>query len=361
MSLEQAALAFDAAMGARAPSAPAGNKEESEAPPERHFLREMEDDTSGGDEDDLEQPQTEDEPGGDGEDNGGDRDTEDGDPEADTDADEDGKDDESNPEAGDVDLETKVEVTVDGKPVIVPLKEALDGYIRTETFHQRMTHLNDVQVAMKNEAITLLQQRTKATELLTDLETQMKGLLPPKPDWDRLYAEDPAAARRLQKDYEVFEGKIKELQETRSKVTKEAAEQTARETAQFAQTEFTKFVTTNKLGDEKVLAKELGSMRRTALEAGFAEEEINTVYDSRMLTILRKASKYDRMMAARPQPNKGQQQGRTSGDGTPRVIIPKGTVGRGNVRTSDRAEQQLRRTGSIDAAASVFHNIIKRS
>ena len=54
----------------------------------------------------------------------------------------------------------------------------------------------------------------------------------------------------------------------------------------------------SKIPDKPALEKEIASMRRTAFAAGFSEQEVATVYDPRMLGILRKASKYDRMMAA---------------------------------------------------------------
>ena len=44
------------------------------------------------------------------------------------------------------------------------------------------------------------------------------------------------------------------------------------------------------------------------MSAGFSEQEVATVYDSRMLSVLRKASRYDRLMAAKPRavvPGKG--------------------------------------------------------
>src|SRR6478736_1748565 len=37
-------------------------------------------------------------------------------------------------DAGELDLKAKVKVMVDGEEATVPLKEALEGYIRTETF-----------------------------------------------------------------------------------------------------------------------------------------------------------------------------------------------------------------------------------
>jgi hypothetical protein len=94
-------------------------------------------------------------------------------------------------------------------------------------------------------------------------------------------------------------------------------------------------------------------MRRTGLTAGFTEEELSQVYDSRMLQVLLKASKYDRMMAAKPKP----------------VVRPQGkpiTPGAGSAKSRTAqsgvtsAMKRLNKTGSIDDAAVVFDQIIAR-
>jgi hypothetical protein len=95
-------------------------------------------------------------------------------------------------------------------------------------------------------------------------------------------------------------------------------------------------------------------MRRTALTHGFSEEEISQVYDSRMLNVLLKASKYDRMMAARPKPvNRG---------ATPRPVPSGGGPARTKKSNSNyvSAAKKLSKTGSIDDAAVVFDQIIRR-
>jgi hypothetical protein len=93
-------------------------------------------------------------------------------------------------------------------------------------------------------------------------------------------------------------------------------------------------------------------MKQTARQEGFSDEEVATVYDSRMLRILQKASKYDRMMAARPRPiNKGGK--RTvapgAGNGKTRRTAPKGI---------DRAQKDHARVGSVESAAKVFEKFL---
>jgi hypothetical protein len=106
--------------------------------------------------------------------------------------------------------------------------------------------------------------------------------------------------------------------------------------------------------DPKRRAKDLQSMRRTGLSAGFGEEELSQVYDSRMLQILLKASKFDRMMAAKPKPIVRQPQGKP---------IPPG-AGSARTRTAQRgatsAMKRLNRSGSIEDAAVVFDQFLAK-
>jgi hypothetical protein len=95
-------------------------------------------------------------------------------------------------------------------------------------------------------------------------------------------------------------------------------------------------------------------MRRTALSQGFSEDEISQVYDSRMLQVLLKASKYDRMMASRPKPvvNLKGKRPVPSGGGSARA--------RPAQKGLSTAMKRLNQTGKIEDAALVFDNIIRR-
>jgi len=98
----------------------------------------------------------------------------------------------------------------------------------------------------------------------------------------------------------------------------------------------------------------LDSMRRTAISNGFTEEELSQVYDSRMLQVLLKASKYDRMMAAKPKPVIRQPQGKPIAPG----------AGSAKQRTAQSgvssAMKRLNRTGRMEDAAIVFDQILAR-
>lgn len=92
-------------------------------------------------------------------------------------------------------------------------------------------------------------------------------------------------------------------------------------------------------------------MRRTASGAGFTDYEVATVYDPRMLTVLLKASKYDRMTANRPQAVVSDR-GRTL---TPGAATPLGNAPRKGI---DDAQRRLAQSGKIQDAVDVFRRIL---
>lgn len=349
--LEEAALAFETVID---PS-PSRQEGRSSKPVERMFERvgeaEVDEDSpeaGGGDDVDDEEEQ---EDAGDGretpigDDDEGDDGAE-GDSEDAGDEDDDG-DDEGD---GEVDFTQKFEVTVDGKPQEVTLKEALGGYIRTQTFHQRMGALENARKVISQEATKVVEQRDKYAQLCEQMEKELDALVH-EPDWDALFREDPAKARELQKQYDQVRTVRAKLADEKAKAKQENQEYSADELRNYATGEFHKFVAAiPSIKSREDLGKELSSMKRTALSVGFSEEEISTTYDSRMLLVLQKASKYDRMMAARPKAVKRGAKHMTPGSKTPQ----KGNAPKGMAR----ANKRLSRSGSIDDAAAVFAKLL---
>jgi len=363
--IEQAAEAFDKVLSSETAKPNGKGPAASEGPIEKVFgnVGQLDPDTEakgGGDDDDPEELVYGDSkkakaPGS------GDADEEDGPVDEDGEPDEsDGpdaernKDDPEEEEGAEV-LAQEVEVTVDGEPVKVTVKEALEGYVRTETFHRRMNQLDDAKKIVRRAAADAVQNYEYSMNVARQMEAHMEQMIPKEPNWDEEFQKDPQKARELQRYYEKantfraqMQGQLKEALEK-----KQQSEMT--QLAAFAEEESVKFEQMNRKHwtDPKRKSKDLQSMRRTGLAAGFAEEELSQVYDSRMLTVLLKASKYDRMMAAKPKP----------------VIRPQGRpippgAGSAKARTAQKgvtsAMKRLNRTGSMEDAAVVFDQLIAK-
>jgi len=353
--LEQAAQAFDVAIGNAEPVARGGDAPKDDTLPTETMFGNMgdlevdEDSPARGGGDDIplkgekrQKPTVLEDDNDDVED--GDQDG----PEADDDESEgegegDGEDDEDGP------LSDVFEVTVDGERTEVSLREALDGYIRQETFHRRLSELANVKDAMRAEGAQLVADRKKYVDLIGQMEETIKLLIPAEPNWDELYSADPKGARELQKKYDGLKGQLSHLENEKKRVQDENAKKDADEYAAYVDRENKRIAANNPTWkDEKVKMRDLNRMADTAKAAGFSMEEVQSIVDSRMVTILLKAAKYDRLQEKQPKPIRRGKKPMSQGAGTSR------TAPRGN----SQAQKQLQRTGSVEAAAAVFSDII---
>lgn len=271
--------------------------------------------------------------------------------------DEPGEEEDEPGEGDDEFLSQKVEVTVDGEPVEVSVKEALDGYIRTETFHRRMNQVEDARKIVMATAQEVVQNYQHASQLVDEIKAHLDALIPPEPNWDEEFRKNPARARELQKYYEGVAKFRGELQQKITDANQKRAESNSTQLKTYVAEESKRFDAANARQwgtDPKRKGRDLQAMRRTALSQGFSEEEIAQVYDSRMLQILLKASRYDRMMAAKPKPVK-QAQAKQVPQGNGAARTKKGRRG------FTTAMKTLNKTGNVHDAAAVMTEIIGRN
>jgi hypothetical protein len=247
----------------------------------------------------------------------------------------------------------RYEVTVDGEPKEVSLQEALNGYIRQETFHKRNAQLLTVQQELEQEHGRLMANWQIWHKARKDYEEDLANMIPAEPNWDQEFARDPRAAHENQKVYQVLYNKLGLSQRARAEREAAEAQEVDRRTQKYAVEGFARFVAMHPkiFPDEPTLKKNIQSMRRTAMAAGFSELEVATVYDPRMLTILLKASKYDRMQASNLKaviPGKG------------RALPPGAATPLGNARRSgfDDAQRRLASSGKLQDAVEVFRRML---
>lgn len=352
-SLEQAAMAFDESIGGNA-NAPA-REPASKRPTETMFgdVGTLEvDETSplegGGDHEDDEEAPVRRKPVAKFEDDehvDGDEESDDGQPDDDADE-EDGKDDE------DVDEDEVYEVTVDGERVEVPLREALQGYIRQQTFHRRLNQLNEVGQTVSARAKEVDDMRTEYTGLIDKMKKGIEALVPANMDWDALYAQDPKQARELENKYNNFKELMSSLDKEKTNEQKKRDQELAESRRNDVAVENERIMRNNpSWRDPKTMQRDQELMLKTATSAGYSVEEVAGITDSRQVSILLKAAKWDRLQGDRPKPvRKGVKPGQKG-------------AGPGNKsRTAPRAEKgamkQLARTGSVEDAAAVFSGLI---
>lgn len=288
-------------------------------------------------------------------------DPEDIDPEADTDPEDDvdpeadpEDDEDADPEADDSQV---FEVIVDGEPTEVSLNEALQGYIRQETFHRRLNKLNEFEGAVNQVANNVTEQRARYIGLIDEMLANVEALVPPEPDWDKIYAENPPEkARKLQKDYDQLKAQKAKIAADRQKAVEEQEAQLAENFQRWKKAQNAelarRFPTwSDPQKGQEVMKRDITAMAQTAKAAGFTDEEIENTHDARMIVVLNKAAAYDRMMSRKtPKPVTRAKSPVTHGAGRTRTA-PKGVA---------RNMKQLTRTGKVEDAAAVFADILNR-
>lgn len=246
----------------------------------------------------------------------------------------------------------KLEITVDGEEQPVSLDECVKGYIRTETFHKRMSQVDQARQAVEQEAGNVGQARDVYGQKLRYLDTLIAQMTPEEPNWDAEFQADPAAAHRKQKTYAEIYQKRHWIDSELTRAANEGKEEYDKRSKNYAIEQFTDFVREAKIPDEKALAETLTTMRAYGRKEGFSEAELAQTYDKRMLRVLRKAALYDQGQADRPKaliPGKGKTL-------TPGVATPPGNATRRHI---DEAQSKLAKSGRIDDAAQVMARLIR--
>ena len=121
-----------------------------------------------------------------------------------------------------LDLDQVVRVNVDGQPAEVSLQEALNGYVRSETFHRRLNQLGQVAQQIEAERADLARGRDYYANMLPALHQQLLSLQPQEPDWDKLYEENPQEAARLERQWRTYREKLGQLEAEHTRVQQEA-------------------------------------------------------------------------------------------------------------------------------------------
>jgi len=249
-----------------------------------------------------------------------------------------------------LDLDQVVRVNVDGQAAEVSLQEALNGYVRAETFHRRLNQLGQVAQQIEAERADLARGREYYAGMIPALHQQLLSLQPQEPDWDKLYEENPQEAARLERQWRSYREKLGQLANEHQRVQAEQERERQRNVAIYEDTQRRQLAQwVPDWTDGKKWERDRRSMIRTAMGAGYSEAELGELRDARATIVLLKAARYDAMMAAKPRPVR--QQGALRPGAISSRAAPNGLA---------RAEKRLQRSGSVRDAARAFEEDLNR-
>ena len=243
-------------------------------------------------------------------------------------------------------------VKVDGKEVSVTLDELQKGYSRTQDYTRKTQQIAEVRKQVEQETHAVRAEREQYAQLLGALQAQLQSS-EPQVDLERLYHEDPIEWVRQKEVMRERQEKLGAIQSEQQRLAQVSQyEQQRAMEAQLASQQEALLAALPDWKDPKKAKAEKALVIESAKAAGFSDDDLKSVYDHRLVLLLRKAALFDQMVSKRqgikPVVNNG-----------PRTAKP-GAAGRVSTTTeSVRAKQRLAKTGRIDDAASAIELLLK--
>jgi hypothetical protein len=243
-------------------------------------------------------------------------------------------------------------VKVDGKEVAVTLDELQKGYSRTQDYTRKTQQIAEVRKQVEAETQAVRAERGQYAQLLGALQAQLQAS-EPQVDLDRLYNEDPIEWVRQKEVLRERQEKAYAIQAEQQRLIQLSQQEQQQSMQQHLESQKDALLAAlPEWKDPKKAKLEKAMLIESAKSAGFSDEDLKSVYDHRLVLLLRKAALFDQMVSKRqgikPVVNNG-----------PRPAKP-GAAGRVSTTTeSVRAKQRLAKTGRIDDAVSAIELLLK--
>jgi len=243
-------------------------------------------------------------------------------------------------------------VKVDGKEVAVTLDELQKGYSRTQDYTRKTQQIAEVRKQVEAETQAVRAERGQYAQLLGALQAQLQAS-EPQVDLDRLYNEDPiewVRQKEVLRDRQEKGYAIQAEQQRLYQLNQQEQQQSMQQHLESQKDALLAALPEWK--DPKKAKLEKAMLIESAKSAGFSDEDLKSVYDHRLVLLLRKAALFDQMVSKRqgikPVTNNG-----------PRPAKP-GAAGRVSTTSEvTRAQQRLAKTGRVDDAADAIYKLLR--
>ena len=242
-------------------------------------------------------------------------------------------------------------VKVDGKEVAVTLDELQKGYSRTQDYTRKTQQIAEVRKQVEAETQAVRAERGQYAQLLGALQAQLQAS-EPQVDLDRLYNEDPIEWVRQKEVLRERQEKAYAIQAEQQRLIQLSQQEQQQSMQQHLESQKDALLAAlPEWKDPKKAKLEKAMLIESAKSAGFSDEDLKSVYDHRLVLLLRKAALFDQMVSKRqgikPVVNNG-----------PRPAKP-GAAGRVSTTSEvTRAQQRLAKTGRVDDAADAIYKLL---
>jgi hypothetical protein len=250
--------------------------------------------------------------------------------------------------ADETDEEPLHEVKADGKTAKVTLDELKKSYSFT-AHNTRTAQANaEKEKALESERTSVIDERKKYAESLTQLKEAIDSLTPAEPDWDKVLKDNPNEFAKLRAQWSVHKERMAKLEDEQSQALAKVQEDEKKSFETYLVSENEKLVTAIPTWkDSAVRSKEIAAMAEYAKSVGYTPEEISEVTDHRTVRLLRDAYLNAQAQKLRPAIQKRVAEIRSLTPGS-----SSSTPGRATVAA--KAIQRLEKSGSVDDAVAAL-------
>lgn len=266
--------------------------------------------------------------------------------------------DEADPEDEDAEDEEGEEplytIKVDGKEEQVPVSELIQGYQRTKDYTLKTQAIAEERKVLQQEFEAARQERVQYLQGLTALEQNLSALQPQRPDFDRLFLENPVEASRLKYEWDKYEQSVAAINAEKQRMAQMEEFATAQQIAAMVEQNRERLLNERlpQWKDANRAKRDRDEIRTMLTDVGFSAEELDQLYDDRMVQVAYDAMMYRKLQAERRALKPASRQAPAP--------IRSGSAPQTNrvVSEATRAKQRLAKTGSVRDAAAVFEKLI---
>jgi hypothetical protein len=241
-------------------------------------------------------------------------------------------------------------VKVDGNEMEVTLNELLRGYQREADYTRKTSELslekskyNDLLQQSQSEINQKLSKLNELTGMAQqELQREYSNI-----DFEKLYEDDPVEAAKL-------EHKMRKRAENLQQIQEETRANQMQEFQKYIQEQQNKVAQLiPEFNDPAKASKIKSDMRNYLTKLGYKDQEINSVYDSRQVVLIKDAMAYDKLKKSNVKVTKKVAQ-------APKVVKPGVAKTKADEARRQRQEKlnRLKKSGRVKDAAKLFKDFL---
>ena len=262
-------------------------------------------------------------------------------------------DEEDESEEVEVEERKTYRVKASGEEKDVTLDELVSGYQKSTDYTQKSQTLAEERKKVEEHAQEIqnaMRTREEYAQKLSQVEQYLTSQAKPGENLEELKENDPIQYAITVAEQTEANKKINTIRQEQQKVAQEQQHYRLQQQNQVVANEALMLSEKVKeFSDPKKAEQIKNDIRTFGKSVGFSDQELSQVYDHRHVMILQKAMAYDKLQKANPGVNKKLKSAPKMASKTKRVT---------NTDTYTKQKKQLKGTGSLDDATSVFKNFL---